>query len=87
MRAVPMSEFKDRFSDFLSAAEGGEEIFITRDEGQPPLRLVLARGEDEIFERQRAALERMVQRREALRAQGVRVSAAEVREWIDEGRP
>lgn len=85
MRAVPVAEFKDKVSEFVSAAEGGEEIVITR-HGKPAARLMPAIDEDDIFERQRRAIAQSLKTREMLRSQGVRVTAADVREWIDEGR-
>lgn len=86
VRAVPVTEFTDKISEFVSAVEHGEEIMVTRD-GQPAVRLLPAESREERFERQRRALERSVETREWLRAQGVRVTREEIRGWIDEGRP
>ncbi len=86
MRAVPMTEFEGRVSDYVTAAEGGEEILVTRD-GLPAVRLLPAKSQHEIFQRQRRALNQSLETREKLRAQGVSITAAEIREWIDEGRP
>lgn len=86
MRAVPMDAFKSNISEYVTAAGDGEEIVIMH-EGQPLARLMPPEDMKDRFERQRLALDRMLARREQLRAEGVRVSAAEIREWIDEGRP
>lgn len=83
MRHVPVAEFKDKVSEYIAAAQAGEEIVITR-HGRDTVRLVPVRDED--VEVRRAALARAAERRAAMKAQGLAVSAAEVRAWIGEGR-
>lgn len=85
MRAVPVTEFTQDISELIEAVGGGEEIIFTRD-GLPVARLMPPQPDDEARLR-RAAIMRSVELREQLRAQGVRVTKAEIREWIDEGRP
>lgn len=45
MRTVPVREAKAKFSELLRAAEGGEEIVITRN-GRPSVRLVPEGADD-----------------------------------------
>jgi prevent-host-death family protein len=84
MRHVPIAAVKDKLSEFVSAAEAGEEIVITR-HGREVAKLTPADGA--IIERRRAALAGMAALRERLRDEGVRIGREEIRDWIDEGRP
>ena len=58
MRTVPVREAKARFSELLRAAEGGEEIVITRN-GRPSVRLV-PEGEGEMRRPPRKSFVRML---------------------------
>lgn len=85
MRSVPIADFTKDATELVEAAGGGEEIIITRD-GSPVARLLPSQPDDEARLR-RAAIMRSIAYREELRAQGVCVTRAEIREAIDEGRP
>jgi hypothetical protein len=91
MRHVPLSEFADRVDELVAAADRGEDIAIVHAGREVALVLrpkaldALPEGEGES---RRLFLERMARHREGLRVRGVpTVSTAEIREWIDEGRP
>jgi prevent-host-death family protein len=87
MKHVPIAEFKDKLSEYVAAAEAGEEFTITR-HGRTVARLIAPEESHEtIVARRRQALANLAKLREELREQGVRVSQAEIREWINEGRP
>ena len=83
MRYVPIAQFKDRASEFVAAAEAGEDIVITR-HGREAVRLV-AVHQDRSAQR-RAAIDALIATREDLRAKGVRISVDELIEWKNEGR-
>lgn len=84
MRNVPVSEFKDKASELIAAAERGEEIVITR-HGKPTVRLIaVAEGVD--LQKRREALEGLAKLREDMRARGVSVSIEEAIAWKNEGR-
>lgn len=84
MRHVPITEFQANAAELLAAAEAGEEIVITRD-GRNVLRIGLA--EAERLARQAAAVERLVALGREIRATHGPTAAAEIREWVEEGRP
>ena len=84
MRHVPIAEFETNISEFTAAVRGGEEIVVTR-EGREELRLVMA--DMAKMERQRAAVEAMYALGQQIKAKNGPTTAAEIREWIDEGRP
>lgn len=88
MKHVPIAEFKDRLSEYVAAAEAGEEFTITR-HGRTVARLVSAEEDEQaVVARRRAALAGLAKLREALRAKGVPPTTREdIREWINEGRP
>ena len=73
MRHVPLAAFKDKASEYIAAAEKGEEIIITR-HGKPAAKLVTAIDRGERKERARAAWERLMRHREMIA-------------WKNEGRP
>lgn len=84
MRHVPIAQFKDKMSEYMAAAESGEDIVITR-HGRDYMKLVPV-AEDRMA-RQRAAVQAAyLLGQEILRKNGP-TTAAEIREWIDEGRP
>lgn len=90
MRHVPLAEFEKYISEFVDAAQTGEEIVVMQN-GRPMVRLVPSTEEpsteEDVARVRRDALMRSVELREELRAQGMHVTREEVREWIDEGRP
>ena len=83
MRHVPIAAVKDKLSEYVAAAEAGEEIVITR-HGRDVAKLTPT--DAAIVERRRAALADMATSRAKLRERGVSVTREEIREWIDEGR-
>lgn len=84
MRHVPIAEFKDKMSEIVAAAEAGEEIVITR-HGRDVVKLVAV--EVDRLARQRAAVDALYAVGQEIRAKYGPTTAAEIREWIDEGRP
>lgn len=85
MRHVPVSKFKDNASDYIAAAERGEEIIITR-HGQPAARLTAA-APDFDMARRIEAWEGLAKLRAELRAQGKTATVEEMIAWKNEGRP
>lgn len=89
-RHVPISEFKDHASELVAAAEGGEEILITR-HGKIAARLVavdeMAAAKAAKRAKVQAALARLAELREEMRAQGHTVTQQEIADWKNEGRP
>lgn len=84
-RHIPISEFKDRASEFVAAAEAGEDIILTR-HGKPTARLT-AIDDASQSTRARAAMARLLVRREHLRKQGCTATTEEWIAWKNEGRP
>lgn len=85
MRHVPVSKFKDNASDYIAAAERGEEIIITR-HGQPAARLIGATPDFDLAKRQ-DAMAGLARLREELRAEGKTATVEEMIAWKNEGRP
>lgn len=84
MRNVPVSEFKDKASELIAAAERGEEIVITR-HGKPTVKLVaLPAGVD--VEKRREAFRLSDALIAKMRAEGRSVSLEEAIAWKNEGR-
>ncbi len=84
MRSVPIAEFKDNASAWIAAAEGGEDIVITR-HGKPSVRLTAAVEDRKAA--QRAAFEGMLELGQARRAAGIpSTSIEEIIAWKNEGR-
>lgn len=84
MRHVPVAEFKDKASEYIAAAERGEEIVITR-HGKPAVRLVAV--EEDHASLKLDALDGLYAiGQEILRTAGP-TTAEERRAWISEGRP
>ena len=73
-------EAKNKLGHLLDLAEKGEEIIITRHGKQVARLLPIAKPFDR--EAARNAVEEIRKMRK-----GMRISAAEIREFIDEGRP
>lgn len=84
MRHVPIAQFKDKMSEFMAAAESGEDIVITR-HGRDYMKLVPV--EEDRMARQRAAVDAMFALGQKIRAKYGPTSPEEIRAWIDEGRP
>jgi prevent-host-death family protein len=88
MKEIPLSEIKDRLSEYLRLAEE-ETIIITR-HGKPAGVLVGFANEDDWFdyrlEHDERFLRRISQARESLRAgQGIRLEEIELEETEDRG--
>lgn len=84
MRHVPIAEFKDKVSEIVAAAEAGEDITITR-HGREVVKLV-GLAQDRMA-RQRAAVEAAFALGQEIKAKYGPTTAAEIREWIEDGRP
>lgn len=85
MRHVPVATFKDKVSEFIAAAEQGDEIVITR-HGKAAAKLVPIIDQDEVEERGRKAWEALAQLREELRAEGKTATIEEMIAWKNEGQ-
>jgi prevent-host-death family protein len=85
MRNIPVSEFKDKASELIAAAEQGEEIVITR-HGKPTVKLVAIERDFDPAERREALRlsEKLIAK---MRAEGRSVSIEEAIAWKNEGRP
>lgn len=83
MRHIPIAEFKDRVSEFVAAAESGEDITITR-HGREVAKVIGMDGDRAA--RQRAALAEILTFRDSLRKQGVSIAADDWIAWKGEGR-
>ena len=85
MRHIPIAAFKDRVSEFIAAAEAGEEVIITR-HGKVAARLL---PPDNLVKRQAVARDAMAKlkiMRERMRAEGRTATIEEMIEWKNEGR-
>ncbi|RHW17759.1 type II toxin-antitoxin system Phd/YefM family antitoxin [Sphingomonas gilva] len=85
MRHVPIAAFKDRASEYVAAAEAGEEIVITR-HGKPAAKLSAVAGDIERETRAREALARIREIGARMRAEGRTATIEELIEWKNEGR-
>jgi prevent-host-death family protein len=85
MRHVALSEAKDHLSEFVAAAEAGQEITITR-HGKPAARLVAVDALPDRKARAAAALETLAAIRAKMRAEGRTATIEEMIEWKNEGR-
>lgn len=86
MRHVPLAAFKDKASEYIAAAEKGEEIIITR-HGKPAAKLVTAVDRGARKARARAAWERLMLHRDKMLAEGRTATIEEMIAWKNEGRP
>ncbi len=87
MQTVALSEVKDRLSEFVAAAEAGDEVIITR-HGRPRARLVsMSETSEERRAKAEAALAKLAELRASLRARGITATMEEMIEWKNEGRP
>lgn len=85
-RHVPISEFKDHVSEFVAAAEAGEEIILTR-HGKPAARLEPVSTDDATRRaRVQTALANLAKVHEQMRAEGRTVTMDEIIAWKNEGR-
>ncbi len=78
-------EAKTHLSALLDRVERGERITITR-RGKPVAEIAPPAGAPDMS-RHRESVERLRDVRERLRARGVQITPAEVKEWVNEGRP
>lgn len=85
MRHIPIAAFKDRVSEFIAAAEAGEEVVITR-HGKIAARLLPPDDLQERSERARQAMVRLAEIREKMRAEGRTATIEEMIDWKNEGR-
>lgn len=85
MRHVAVSEFKDKASEFIAAAERGEEIVITR-HGRPVVQLSAIHAQGVDLTKRLEILESFRKMREDMRAAGKAVTIDEAIAWKNEGR-
>lgn len=85
MRQIPIAAFKDRVSEFIAAAEAGEEVVITR-HGKIAARLLPPDDLKERQERAREAMTRLKVIRDKMRAEGRTATIDEMIEWKNDGR-
>ncbi|MFM9978397.1 MAG: type II toxin-antitoxin system Phd/YefM family antitoxin [Sphingomonadaceae bacterium] len=85
MRHVPVAVFKDKASEYIAAAERGEDIIVTR-HGKPAVRLSSALTNADREARAWAALERLAARRVIMRAEGRTATMEEMIAWKKEGQ-
>ncbi|MDA8247563.1 MAG: type II toxin-antitoxin system prevent-host-death family antitoxin [Rhodospirillales bacterium] len=83
LREIQASEAGTHFPELLDEVERGETVVITR-EGRPVARLVPERAPQQ--PRNQAEVLAAIAAIKALRRDMPKVSAAELREWINEGR-
>ena len=86
MRNVALSEAKDRLSEFVTAAQAGDEIVIMR-HGKAAAKVVAVTDQDLIEARARGAWDRLKAMRDVMRAEGRTATMAEMIAWKNEGRP
>lgn len=83
MRHVPISEFKDRVSEYVAAAEAGEEIVLTR-HGREVARL--SSSDEQRLAKQREAVDELYALGQRIKARSGPTTAEEIVSWIKEGR-
>jgi prevent-host-death family protein len=83
MKHVPVATFKDRVSEFVSEAERGEEVVITR-HGKEAARLIPPAIDKDVLRRE--AVEKMQQFGEKYLAKYGPTSPEQISQWIDEDR-
>jgi prevent-host-death family protein len=83
-----MRAARNRFSELIVRAAKGEEIVVTR-RGAPVARIVPApvRPKVKSPDECKQIIEDMRRLRASIAARGSATTLAEIREWIDEGRP
>lgn len=80
-----IDEAQSRLSELVRRAQAGERVVLTEN-GRELAEITPINSPVGDKEARRRAIDQMIAHREALRARGVRVTQAEIREWIDEGR-
>ena len=86
MRSVALSEAKDHLSEFVAAAQAGDEITITR-HGKPVAKLVAAMPVPaDRSEAKRAAFAELESIRSELRANGMTATSEDYGDWKREGQ-
>ena len=85
MRHVPIAAFKDKVSEYVAAAEAGDEIVITR-HGKIAARLLPAIDRAASEARARLALDTLARIRAEARAKGMTATMDEMIGWKNEGR-
>ncbi len=85
MRHVALSEAKDHLSEFVAAAQAGQEIIITR-HGKPAAKLVSLEDQSEKQLRARTAIDSLSKIRAVMLAEGRTVTIGELIDWKNEGR-
>lgn len=83
MRTVAIAEAKDHFSELVTAAEGGEEVIITR-HGRPVARLVMA--PEALRERKLQVIDEMIALGQEMRAKYGPTPIEDIIAWKNEGR-
>ena len=84
MRTIALSEVKDHLSEFVAAAEGGDEIIITR-HGKPAAKLVAVVPANDRAAKL-AAIDALLKHRDQMRAEGRTATIDEIIAWKNEGR-
>lgn len=85
-RHVPVSEFKDRASELISAAEHGEEIIITRHGKAVAALRGTSSLQSDLEAKKRMALANLERMRDEAAAKGQFATAGEWIAWKNEGR-
>jgi prevent-host-death family protein len=83
MKQVPVAAFKDKCSEFISEAEAGDEIIITR-HGKPAAKLIGIAGNRRA--KQGEAMARLHTLGQRVRANHGPTTSEEISAWIDEDR-
>lgn len=84
MRTIALSEVKDHLSEFVTAAEGGDEIIITR-HGKPAAKLVAVVPANDRAAKL-AAIDALLKHRDQMRAEGRTATIDEIIAWKNEGQ-
>lgn len=80
-----LDDAQTRLPELVRRAEAGERVVLTENGREvAEITPLVAAADDR--EARRRWLDKMTEHREALRTRGVRVTQAEIREWINEGR-
>lgn len=93
MRHVSVAELKANAEELIAAAEAGEEIAIVR-EGRDVARITVSAHATHLIddrtpeqkEQQRKAVDALYELGQSIKARSGPTTAAEIREWIEEGR-
>ena len=85
MRNVPIAEFKDKMSEYIAAAEAGEEVIITR-HGRAAAKLVPVVDVASLRRQRERAAGRLIAHRRKMIREGRTASIEELIAWKNEGR-